>query len=87
MERVPGEIQGALHKLGLDGGRTARGVHDSANKADPGHRSVIREVDLVSGDFAFSSLRIEDGEPGVLDPSDVDQDDRLFEDGPDVVEL
>ena len=68
-ERVPGEIQGALHRLSPDVRHATTSVYDGTHQARPDHRTTSHLMDVVGGYELRLSGDVEVGEPTVLQPA------------------
>ena len=79
-ERVPGEIQGALHWLSPDVRHATTSVYDGTHQARPDHRTTSHLMDGVGGHDPCLSGVVEIGEPTVLQPAAPDHVSGLVED-------
>jgi hypothetical protein len=71
-ERVPGEIQGALHRLSPDVRHSTASLYDGTHQARPDHRTTSHLMDVVGGHELRVSGDVEVGEPTVLQPPATD---------------
>ena len=69
VDRVPGQVERALHELGVGAGHATPGVQDRAHQARPVHRDVPHALGRHEVDRARLALRVVADEPRVLDPA------------------
>jgi hypothetical protein len=69
VERVPGEVERALHELGVGARHATPRVQDRAHEARPVHGDVPHALGRHEVDRAWLALRVMADEPRVLDPA------------------
>ena len=69
VDRVPGQVEGALHELGVGARHATPGVQDRAHEARPVHGDVPHALGRHEVDRAWLALRVMADEPRVLDPA------------------
>ena len=69
VQRVPNQVEGALHALGIDGRDTTTRLQDRAHQARTGHRPASQVPLRQDTDSVVATVRIATDVPRVLHPA------------------